>query len=68
MQSVFCAILAIDKIEKMWYNTNINKRKEWAKMKINCYYCEFYDEDTDDCELGYIDDNDCCETEEEEED
>ena len=28
-------------------------------MKVNCYYCEFYDEDTDNCELGYIDDDDC---------
>lgn len=33
-------------------------------MKINCYYCEFYDEDADNCELGYIDDNDCAYTDE----
>ena len=36
-------------------------------MKINCYYCEFYNEDTDNCELGYIDD-DCAYTDESEDD
>lgn len=24
-----------------------------------CYYCDFYNEDTDECELGYFNENDC---------
>ena len=58
----------VDKNQLLWYNTNINNRKEWAEMKINCYYCEFYDEDTDNCELGYIDDDDCAYADEPEDD
>ena len=37
------------------------------KTYINCYYCNFYIEDTCECELGYIDDSECGEGEEEDE-
>ena len=33
----------------------------------NCYYCNFYIEDTCECELGYFDDSECGEWEEEDE-
>lgn len=33
----------------------------------NCYYCNFYIEDTCECELGYLNDSECGEWEEEEE-
>lgn len=33
----------------------------------NCYYCNFYIEDTCECELGYFDDSECGEDEEEDE-
>lgn len=38
-------------------------------MKIynNCYHCGFYIEDTCECELGYLDDNEYCESEEKKE-
>lgn len=36
------------------------------KTYINCYYCNFYIEDTCECELGYFDDSECGEDEEEE--
>ena len=36
------------------------------KTYINCYYCNFYIEDTCECELGYLDDSECGEWEEEE--
>ena len=31
----------------------------------NCYYCNFYIEDTCECELGYLNDSECAEEEEE---
>lgn len=37
------------------------------KTSINCYYCIFYIEDTCECELGYFDDSECSEEEDEEE-
>ena len=37
------------------------------KTCINCYYCNFYIEDTCECELGYFDDSECGEEEEEDE-
>ena len=37
------------------------------KNSYNCYFCVFYIEDTDECELGYFNDEDCGEAEEEEE-
>lgn len=33
----------------------------------NCYYCNFYIEDTCECELGYLNDSECGEWEEENE-
>lgn len=44
-----------------------SEESEVRKMKtyINCYYCNFYIEDTCECELGYIDDSECGEEEEE---
>ena len=36
-------------------------------MKIDCYFCKFYLEDTDECELGYFNGDECGENEEEEE-
>lgn len=46
----------------------ITIEREVRKMKtyINCYYCNFYIEDTCECELGYFDDSECGEDEEEE--
>ena len=43
---------------------------EVIEMKTynNCYYCNFYIEDTCECELGYFDDSECGEWEEDEED
>ena len=43
--------------------------REVMKMKTynNCYYCNFYIEDTCECELGYFDDSECGEWEEEDE-
>ena len=35
------------------------------KTYNNCYYCNFYIEDTCECELGYFDDSECGEWEEE---
>ena len=37
------------------------------KTYNNCYYCNFYIEDTCECELGYFDDSECGEWEEEDE-
>ena len=34
---------------------------------MNCYYCDFYNEDTDKCELGYFNENDCEQWEDESE-
>ena len=47
----------------------ITIEREVIKMKtyINCYYCNFYIEDTCECELGYMDDSECGEEEEDEE-
>ena len=44
--------------------------REVIEMKTynNCYYCNLYIEDTCECELGYFDDSECGEWEEEEED
>lgn len=33
----------------------------------NCYYCNFCNEDTCECELGYLNDSECDEWEEEDE-
>ena len=43
--------------------------REVIEMKTynNCYYCNFYIEDTCECELGYFDDSECGEWEEEDE-
>ena len=46
-------IIEIEVIEMKTYN--------------NCYYCNFYIEDTCECELGYFDDSECGEWEEEDE-
>ena len=47
----------------------ITIEREVIEMKTynNCYYCNFYIEDTCECELGYFDDSECGEWEEEDE-
>ena len=37
------------------------------KTFINCYYCDYYNDETDECDLGYFGENDCEEIEEENE-
>ena len=48
----------------MWYNVN---RKEVINMDVNCYYCDYYDEEQDCCINGYFSDNECSEWESEDE-
>ena len=50
----------VDKISGKCYNNNRKKVRE-----MNCYFCNFYIEDTCECELGYFNDSECAEWEEE---
>ena len=36
-------------------------------MDVNCYYCDYYDEEQDCCINGYFSDNECSEWESEDE-
>ena len=36
-------------------------------MDVNCYYCDYYDEEQDCCINGYFSDNECSEYESEDE-
>ena len=57
--------IGVDNPTSMWYNIN---RKEVINMDVNCYYCDYYDEEQDCCINGYFSDSECseCESEDEE--